>query len=79
MLIKNNDFNDLDPQREPLEEELEEIKEYHFHVYFFQDNKKSCEAAVALREKILELIKKGFFHPVPYEIVNHEPRGPHTI
>ncbi|CAG8688943.1 23560_t:CDS:2, partial [Gigaspora rosea] len=78
MLVKN-DFNDLDPQKEPLEEELEEIKEYHFHVYFFQDNKKSAEAAVALREKILELTKKGFFHPVPYEIVNYEPRGSYEV
>ncbi|CAG8692250.1 6300_t:CDS:2 [Cetraspora pellucida] len=79
MLIKDNDSNDVATKREPLEEELEEIKEYHFHVYFFQDNKKDCEAAIALREKILELTKKGFFHPVPFHRVNYQPMGSYEV
>nr|CAG8587716.1 70_t:CDS:2 [Entrophospora candida] len=60
-------------EKVPLPEEVEEIKEYHFHVYFFQENKESCEAAAKLRNKIIELIDKRFFNPVPYHTVNHGP------
>ncbi|CAG8573157.1 6522_t:CDS:2 [Diversispora eburnea] len=60
--------NPVEVQREPIEEELEEIKEFHFHVYFFQR-----DSAVKLREKIIKLTNKGFFHPVPYRITNFTP------
>ncbi|CAG8470559.1 8854_t:CDS:2 [Diversispora eburnea] len=69
----------VEVQREPLEEELEEIKEFHFHVYFFQKNQKQQESALKLREKIIELTEKGFFHPVPFQNVNYTPVGPHSI
>ncbi|CAB4394845.1 unnamed protein product [Rhizophagus irregularis] len=59
--------------------EAEEIKEYHFHVYFLQDNKQNRASALALREKIFKLIEKGFFHPVPLDTYNDSPRGPHSI
>ncbi|CAG8643555.1 16309_t:CDS:2 [Funneliformis mosseae] len=62
-----------------LKEEAEEIKEYHFHVYFFQYNEKHRASALALREKISELVEKGFFHPVPYKTVNYAPLGPHLV
>ncbi|CAG8510761.1 18564_t:CDS:2 [Acaulospora morrowiae] len=88
MLIKSHDpiavKQELEEEkssetRSSLDEELEEIKEFHFHVYFFQDNQKNRESALALREKIVELTKKGFFHPVPFHNINFSPVGPHSI
>ncbi|RIA98352.1 DOPA-like domain-containing protein [Glomus cerebriforme] len=85
MLVKNEkenhnntDKNEKD-KKSLSEEEAEEIKEFHFHVYFFQDNEQNRASALALREKIFELIKKGFFHPVPLDTYNDAPRGPHSI
>lgn len=57
----------------------EEIKEYHFHVYFFQTNEVSKNAALKLRDRLLDLTKKKFFHVVPLERVNMAPIGPHPI
>ncbi|GBC02338.1 hypothetical protein RclHR1_04580006 [Rhizophagus clarus] len=82
MLIKNNSNNSNSKEGSSKllsEAEAEEIKEFHFHVYFLQDNEQNCASALALREKILELVKEGFFHPVPLDTVNHSPRGPHSI
>lgn len=59
--------------------ELEEIKEFHFHVYFYQKNDESRKSAMELRDKIIKLIEDGFFHPVPNPRVNTEPRGPHLV
>lgn len=56
----------------------EEIKEFHFHIYFFQDNPQSNRSAEALFKKIQDLVAAGFFHPVPLRI-NYRPVGPHTI
>ncbi|CAG8617118.1 10218_t:CDS:2, partial [Ambispora gerdemannii] len=60
------------------EAEAEEIKEWHFHVYFFQNNEKSKASALVLRQKIIELTREGFFYPVPSS-VNMAPLGPHPI
>uniref|UniRef100_A0A1D1Y892 DOPA 4,5-dioxygenase n=1 Tax=Anthurium amnicola TaxID=1678845 RepID=A0A1D1Y892_9ARAE len=76
--LNNSNENEKD-ENSFSEEEAEEIKEFHFHVYFFQDNEQNRASALALREKIFELIKKGFFHPVPNAKYNDAPRGPHSI
>ncbi|KAG0319926.1 hypothetical protein BGZ99_004839 [Dissophora globulifera] len=57
-----------------------EIKEFHFHLYWFQNNAASQASAVKLRDRILELAKQGFFQVVPLKNgVNTSPRGPHPI
>ncbi|KAF9896468.1 hypothetical protein BX616_007398 [Lobosporangium transversale] len=58
-----------------------EIKEFHFHVYWFQTNVASYESAVKLRERILQLVKEGFFKGVvPLKNgINTVPRGPHPV
>jgi DOPA 4,5-dioxygenase len=69
----------------PISPELQseydnEIKEFHFHVYWFQNNAASYESAVRLRDRILELAKQGFFQVVPLKnAINTSPRGPHPI
>lgn len=61
------------------EYKLEEIKEFHFHVYFFQKNEDSVRFALELRDKIIKLVEKGYFQVVPNPRVNMEPRGPHPV
>lgn len=59
-----------------------EVKEYHFHLYFFQNNAKSRESAVAIRDKLTELIDQGYVTIVPQEVpggVHAGPIGPHVI
>jgi len=56
-----------------------EIKEWHFHVYFYQNNEKSINKAYNLRNNIIKNIKEGYFKIVPLERVNHKPIGPHII
>ncbi|KAI1321426.1 hypothetical protein EDD11_005117 [Mortierella claussenii] len=57
-----------------------EIKEFHFHLYWFQNNAASHASAVKLRDRILELVKQGFFQVVPLKNgINTSPRGPHPI
>ncbi|KAG0086390.1 hypothetical protein BGZ93_007870 [Podila epicladia] len=59
-----------------------EVKEYHFHLYFFQNNVKSRESAVAIRNKLTELIDQGYVTIVPQEVpggVHTGPIGPHVI
>lgn len=56
-----------------------EIKEWHFHVYFYQNNERSVNDAYKLRNKLLKAIKEGYFTVVPLERVNHQPIGPHVI
>lgn len=58
---------------------MEEIKEYHFHVYWFVNDPKTQKLAFELRDKILELNNQKYFVAIPLETVNHEPRGPHPI
>ncbi|KZS98767.1 hypothetical protein SISNIDRAFT_692 [Sistotremastrum niveocremeum HHB9708] len=55
----------------------EEIKEWHFHIYFHQRNKKEHEAALALRDAVLRLRRDGAFVAVPLWRVNVDPIGPH--
>ncbi|RSH85945.1 uncharacterized protein EHS24_004131 [Apiotrichum porosum] len=56
-----------------------EVKEFHFHVYFFQSNAESRAAALSLRDDILRLTAEGYFHAVPLATYNDVPRGPHPI
>ncbi|RUS29708.1 hypothetical protein BC938DRAFT_480347, partial [Jimgerdemannia flammicorona] len=58
--------------------EEEEIKELHFHVYFFQNNE-NYKSAEELREKIFKLVDKGFFHIVPLWRVNQQHIGPGRV
>jgi DOPA 4,5-dioxygenase len=59
----------------------EEIKEFHFHVYFFPNNPASRESAHKLRQKIGSLAKQGFFHPIADHASSlcDGPVGPHPI
>ncbi|KAG0221867.1 hypothetical protein BGW41_006464 [Actinomortierella wolfii] len=57
-----------------------EIKEFHFHVYWFQNNAASLASAVKLRERIQCLVDEGFFRVVPLKNgINMTPVGPHPI
>ncbi|GMI12135.1 hypothetical protein TrRE_jg2267 [Triparma retinervis] len=67
--------------------------EYHFHVYFFQNNERSVADAQRLRESIVNAVKEGDFVAVCHGVdetvlpgfnstadvppVNMGPRGPH--
>ncbi|ORX63660.1 hypothetical protein K493DRAFT_322095 [Basidiobolus meristosporus CBS 931.73] len=58
--------------------DLSELKEFHFHVYFFQNNKASRDKAHQLRKDIEQLTAEGHFVAVPLKnAFNEEPRGPH--
>ncbi|KAF8313000.1 hypothetical protein DL93DRAFT_2059562 [Clavulina sp. PMI_390] len=57
----------------------EEIKEWHFHIYFLQNNDVSKGKAIQLRDAILSLRKDGAFVAVPLFRVNYGPMGPHPI
>lgn len=57
----------------------EEIKEWHFHIYFFQDNAQQKQAALDLRTRVLGLVQDGFFKVVPLFRVNDRPIGPHPV
>ncbi|KAF9384692.1 hypothetical protein CPB97_005459 [Podila verticillata] len=72
-------FEHVDSLRSTL---AAEIKEYHFHLYYFQNNTKSHESAVAIRNKLSELIDQGYVTVVPQSIhggVNPGPVGPHVL
>ena len=70
----------------------EDIKEWHFHVYFFQNNEESTADAMRLKDEIVEQVRKGSFIAVCDGVdetvipgfnrtdvpgVNMGPRGPH--
>ncbi|KAI8805015.1 DOPA-like domain-containing protein [Cladochytrium replicatum] len=59
--------------------EEEEIKEFHFHVYWFQNNPRSRAKAIAIRDEVLRLAEEGFWTIVPLVTVNDAPRGPHPV
>ncbi|KAH6566348.1 hypothetical protein BASA50_001501 [Batrachochytrium salamandrivorans] len=59
--------------------EIAEIKEFHFHVYWFIKDKKTEAIALALRDRILALNASGYFVAKPLESINHYPMGPHPI
>jgi len=56
-----------------------EIKEFHFHIYFFQSNPTQRAAALALRDEVIRLREAGYFHAVPLATYNDAPRGPHPV
>ncbi|TPX68203.1 hypothetical protein SpCBS45565_g03289 [Spizellomyces sp. 'palustris'] len=62
-----------------LPEEAEEIKEFHFHIYWITSDRNAHDKAMALRKRILELVDAGFFKVVPLSTVNEIPRGPHPV
>jgi len=39
----------------------EEIKEYHFHAYFYQNNPKSKEMAIALRTEFFRFVSEHLY------------------
>lgn len=57
----------------------EEIKEYHFHIYFHQKNQKEHKEALELRDAVLRLRRAGAFVAVPLWRVNEWPMGPHPV
>ena len=71
-----------------------EIKEWHFHVYWFQHRKESRDAAMRIRSELLEAVRsKKFIVVFPgidntilprvntsnIPVVNDEPKGPHPV
>ncbi|KAI8848833.1 hypothetical protein BC829DRAFT_393135 [Chytridium lagenaria] len=62
-----------------LPEAADEIKEFHFHVYWITSDAKAREAALQMRKEILRLNELGFFVAVPLKTVNEGPRGPHPM
>jgi len=56
-----------------------EIREWHFHIYFLQNDPKARQAALNLRDAVLRLRRDGAFVAVPLFRVNYEPIGPHPV
>jgi DOPA 4,5-dioxygenase len=56
-----------------------EIKEWHFHIYFHQNNAEEHHAALELRDAVLRLRRDGAFVAVPLFRVNTGPLGPHPV
>ncbi|KAF8534337.1 DOPA-like domain-containing protein [Trichophaea hybrida] len=54
-----------------------EVKEWHFHIYFNTTSPSQHAAALALRNAVLALRKAGVFAAVPLSRVNTAPIGPH--
>lgn len=82
--IAANDTNFKDP----------EIKEWHFHVYWFQNNRNQKEAALRIRNELIEHVRTKDFIVVLDGVnnsilpklntsnvppINNGPRGPHPI
>ncbi|KAF9533667.1 DOPA-like domain-containing protein, partial [Crepidotus variabilis] len=56
-----------------------EIKEWHFHIYFHQNNTQEHSEALQLRDAVLRLRRDGAFIAVPLFRVNTGPIGPHPV
>ncbi|KAF8898259.1 DOPA-like domain-containing protein [Gymnopilus junonius] len=56
-----------------------EIKEWHFHIYFHQNNSDEHSAALKLRDSVLRLRRDGAFVAVPLFRVKQAPIGPHPV
>lgn len=56
-----------------------EVKEWHFHIYFHQNNAEEHVAALQLRDAVLRLRRDGAFVAVPLFRVNTSPMGPHPV
>ena len=82
------------PREEVKYYEKESIKEYHFHVYFFQNRKESVADAERIRKEIINGVEEGEFVAVCHGVtsdmlpglneteippVNYGPIGPHPI
>lgn len=67
----------IDPYRFSLIHQ--EIREWHFHIYFLQNNATARAAALQLRDSVLRLRSNGAFVAVPLFRVNQGPVGPHPI
>ena len=48
-------------------------------IYFLQNNQRSKEDALKLRDAVLSLRSAGGFVAVPLYRVNYGPIGPHTV
>ncbi|KAJ3104506.1 hypothetical protein HDU97_009119 [Phlyctochytrium planicorne] len=57
----------------------EEIKEFHFHIYWISSDPQAKKAALALRDDVLRLNSEKFFVAVPLFRVNEGPVGPHPM
>src|SRR5690242_14467911 len=58
--------------------DVAEIKEFHFHTYFFQDSETSVQRAHAIYNSIQQLNTSNYFVAVPLKL-NMGPVGPHPI
>ncbi|KAF9407049.1 hypothetical protein BGZ94_002844 [Podila epigama] len=71
------------PAADPLRSTIAaEVKEYHFHLYYYQNNAKSRESAIAIRNKLGDLIDQGYVTVVPQNVpggIFPGPVGPHVI
>ncbi|THH20043.1 hypothetical protein EW146_g1223 [Bondarzewia mesenterica] len=54
-------------------------REWHFHIYFHQNNAIEHQAALDLRDAVLRLRRDGAFVAVPLFRVNTAPIGPHPV
>jgi DOPA 4,5-dioxygenase len=59
--------------------DVSEIKEFHFHVYWFLHDQHTKDQAESLRSEIIRLTNQKYFVAIPLDTVNYEPRGPHPI
>ncbi|KAJ3118148.1 hypothetical protein HDU96_003677 [Phlyctochytrium bullatum] len=62
-----------------LPEAAEEIKEFHFHIYWLTKDATAKKAAMDLRQEVIRLNDAKFFVAVPLFRVNEEPMGPHPV
>ncbi|ESK92867.1 dopa -dioxygenase [Moniliophthora roreri MCA 2997] len=56
-----------------------QLREWHFHIYFYQKNAEEHHAALELRDAVLRLRRDGAFVAVPLFRVNTDPIGPHPV
>lgn len=83
-ILKENDTNFEDP----------EIKEWHFHVYWFQNNEDQKKSALRIRDELIEMVRQQkivvVLNGITNEILpkvnvsniplfNEEPIGPHPV
>ncbi|KAJ3150375.1 hypothetical protein HDU89_003155 [Geranomyces variabilis] len=56
-----------------------EIKEWHFHTYFLQNNTQSTATATSIYNSLNKHLANKDFIAVPLHTVNQGPIGPHLI
>ncbi|KAJ3158935.1 hypothetical protein HDU86_002104 [Geranomyces michiganensis] len=69
----------MNPAVRPESQDAGEIKEWHFHTYFLQNNRDSEAAATAIYNSLKTHLANKDFVAVPLHTVNHGPIGPHPI